>query len=67
MEQLLTTLFQTVIMYYIGVIISDVMIPVYPYQDIMDWMENFRPYMFGNLQVHSADLSISVSQNTNAL
>ena len=29
-------------------------------------MENFRPYMFGNLQVHCTDLLISASQNTNA-
>ena len=62
MEQLLTTLHQTVIMFYSGVIISAVMIPVYLSQDIMDWMENFRPYLFGNLQVLSIDLSISISQ-----
>ena len=53
MEQLLTTIHQTVIMYYIGVIILVVMIPVYLSQDIMGWMENFRPYLYGNLQVHT--------------
>ena len=54
MEHLLTTLHQTVIMCYSGVILLSVMIPVYLCQDTMDWMENFKPYVCGNPQVNLA-------------